>query len=156
MSEQAIRKQLQEALEGGHAHATFGQIVEGFPADRAGVRPPGMTHSAWELLEHLRIAQRDIVEFSRSADWVPPEFPAGYWPASAAPAHPDDWAKSVQQVREDLAIFTRLIADPAQDLYRAFPWGDGQNLLREALLIIDHNSYHLGQLLQVKQAVAHS
>ncbi len=147
----ALRKQLVEMLRGGHAHATFTDTVAGFPVKQAGVRPDNMPHSGWELLEHMRIAQNDILEFSRSADYISPEWPDGYWPASPAPSGEAEWRKSVQLFREDLAAFEALLQDPRQDLNRSFPWGDGQTLLREALLIIDHNSYHLGQLMLVRR-----
>ncbi|MCZ2076912.1 MAG: DinB family protein [Bryobacteraceae bacterium] len=148
-----LRKQLVEMLHGGHAHATFIDTVEGFPVKQAGVRPDNMPHSGWELLEHMRIAQNDILEFSRSADYISPKWPDGYWPASPAPSSEADWRKSVQLFREDLAAFEGLLQDRGQDLSQPFPWGDGQTLLREALLIIGHNSYHLGQLMLVRRAL---
>jgi hypothetical protein len=147
----ALREQLIQLLRGGHAHGTFDDVIRDFPLDRVGVRPPGAPHSAWELVEHMRIAQKDILEFSRSADHVSPEFPGGYWPKSPAPEGEDQWSGSVLAFRHDLATFEAIIQDPAQDLYRAFPWADGQTLLREALLIADHNSYHLGQLVLVRR-----
>ena len=149
----ALREQLIGLLEGGHAHATFGDIVDDFPSEKTGIRPEGSLHSAWELLEHMRLAQEDILRFSQSADWVSPEFPEGYWPAAAAPQHPEQWQESVRGFRKDLAEFEAMLRDPAQDLNRKFPWGDGQTLLREALLIADHNSYHLGQLVLVRRQV---
>lgn len=151
--DRTLRKQLVEVLRGGHAHATFDDTVDGFPVKQAGVRPGKMPHSAWELLEHMRIAQNDILEFSRSADYISPKWPDDYWPASPAPSGEAEWRKSVQLFREDLAAFEALLQDPRQDLNRPFPWGDGQTLLREALLIIDHNSYHLGQLMLVRRVL---
>ena len=149
----ALRKQLVEMLDGGHAHATFDDVVKDFPLDRIGIRPEGAPHSAWQLLEHMRIAQNDILRFSQSADHVSPDFPEGYWPAGAAPERKGQWTESARAFRDDLAEFEAMIADPAQDLHRKFPWGDGQTLLREALLIADHNSYHLGQLVLVRRLV---
>ena len=148
-----LRRHLMELLRGGHAHASFDSVVEGFPVNRAGDPPEGLPHSAWELLEHMRIAQNDILRFSTSGDYVPPKWPEGYWPASKAPGNHARWNASVQSFREDLAAFVGLVQDSKNDLYRAFPWGDGQTLLREALLIADHNSYHLGQLLLVRRAL---
>lgn len=150
-SEVALRKQLVELLRGGHAHAIFTDAVSGFPAARAGVRPAGAPHSAWELLEHMRIAQNDILLFSQSADHVSPAFPDGYWPRSAAPEHPKGWAESIRAFQHDLAAFEAMLEDPARDLHRPFPWGDGQTLLREALVLADHNSYHLGQLVLLRR-----
>lgn len=146
-----LREQLIALLEGGHAHATFDSAVKGFPVDQAGKRPRGLPHSAWELLEHLRIAQNDILRFSTSENYESPKWPEGYWPASPAPEKEGDWARSVRAIRKDLAEFQELIRDPKQDLHRKFPWGDGQTLLREALLIADHNAYHIGQLVLVRQ-----
>jgi hypothetical protein len=147
----AIRENLIWLLEGGHAHAKFAEVVAGFPLDRAGVRPNGASHSAWQILEHLRIAQNDILRFSLSGDYVSPDWPGGYWPPAPAPEQKDGWGQSVRGFQKDLAEFVSLIRDPAQDLYKKFPWGTGQTLLREALLIADHNSYHLGELVLVRR-----
>ncbi|MGH9631316.1 MAG: DinB family protein [Bryobacteraceae bacterium] len=149
----ALRKYLLDMLNGSEAHAAFDQVVADFPPDRIGVRPQGLAHSAWELLEHMRIAQSDILEFSRSADYRSPKWPEGYWPASPAPQREGEWHESIRNFRRDLTAFGNLLMNPDQDLYRPFPWGDGQTLLREALLIIDHNSYHMGQLVQVRRAL---
>ena len=146
-----LREHLVQLLEGGHAHATYDQAMRGFPVDRAGVRPAGAPYSAWELLEHMRIAQNDILRFCQSADHRSPDWPRGYWPSSPAPEGEKQWQDSVLQFRDDLAEFLTMVRDPASDLYRKFPWGDGQTLLREALLIADHNAYHLGQLVLVRR-----
>ena len=147
----ALREQLVQLLRGGHAHAVFDDAIRDIPLDRIGVRPTGAPYSAWELLEHMRIAQNDILEFSRSAEYVSPQWPEGYWPKSPAPERESQWNDSVIAFRRDLGAFEAMIQDPAQDLNRTFPWGDGQTLLREALLIADHNSYHLGQLVLVRR-----
>ena len=147
----AVREHLLWLLEGGHAHAKFDDAVRGFPMDRIGVRPEGAPHSAWELLEHMRLAQEDILRFSQSAEHVSPKWPEGYWPPMPGPAKESHWARSVRAFRKDLAEFIAMVRDEKQDLYRAFPWGDGQTLMREALLIADHNAYHLGQLVLVRR-----
>jgi uncharacterized damage-inducible protein DinB len=149
----ALREYLIELLRGGHAHMKFDQAVRGFPLDRAGVRPHGLPHSAWELLEHIRRAQGDILRFSQSADYVSPPFPEGYWPESPAPQKASQWSASIRRYRKELAEFEAMILDPAQNLRRKFPWGSGQSLLREALTIVDHTSYHLGQFLLVRRLV---
>ena len=149
--ESALREHLIQLLEGGHAHPTFDQAVRGFPAARAGVRPKSLPYSAWELLEHLRIAQNDILRFSLSAEYESPKWPEGYWPSAPAPELESHWARSARAFRKDLAEFQELIRDPKQDLYRKFPWGTGQTLLREALLIADHNAYHIGQLVLARR-----
>jgi hypothetical protein len=148
-----LRKQLTELLDSSHAHATFGQTVDDFPVEQAGVRPAGVAHSAWELLEHMRLAQEDILRFTRSADYQPMKWPDDYWPAAMTPKDKPAWAASVASFRKDLTEFTKIVNDPTRDLYKPFPWGEGQTLLRETLLIVDHNAYHLGQLMMVRRAL---
>ena len=150
-NETALREQLIQLLEGGQAHATFDSAVKGFPLEKIGSRHKGLPYSAWELLEHMRIAQHDILRFSVSAEYQSPKWPEGYWPSAPGPEKESDWSRSVRAIRKDLAEFQALLRDPKQDLYRKFPWGDGQTLLREALLIADHNSYHIGQLVLVRR-----
>lgn len=149
----SLRNHLLELLHGGHAHATFDDVMKDFPPEKAGVRPSGARHSAWEILEHMRIAQNDILRFSKEPDYVSPPWPQGYWPRSSAPKSDAQWTKAVRAFRKDLADFEQLIQDPAQDLFQPFPWGEGQTLLREALLLADHNSFHLGQLMFVRRQV---
>jgi hypothetical protein len=112
-----------------------------------------MPHSPWEILEHLRIAQEDILEFGRSPDWVSPEWPAGYWPPSPEPPGEPAWERSLRAFRDDLATMKELVSAPDGDLYEPFPWGDGQTLLRQALLVADHNAYHLGEMVAVRRAL---
>jgi len=149
--DQALRGQLLELLKGGNAHLKFEEVVNDFPERLRGKRLEGQPHTAWRLLEHMRIAQWDILEFSRSSKHVSPEFPDGYWPEGDAPASAAAWEKSVKQFRADLKAMQDLVADPKTDLYAAIPWGDGQTVLREALLVADHNAYHLGELLMVRR-----
>lgn len=153
-NDKALRQHLRALLRGGQAHVTFDQAIDKFPLDRIGLRPEGAPHSAWELLEHMRIAQNDILLFSKSAKHVSPQWPEGYWPASEAPQRKAQWAESVKAFRADLAAFERLILNPQKDLYQPFPWGDGQTLLRETLLAADHNAYHLGQLVLVRRLLS--
>ena len=147
----SLREHLLDLLTGSNAHADFEAAIKGLPAELRGKRPKGADHSAWELLEHLRIAQADILEFSRDAQHKSPDWPSGYWPATPAPPDEKAWEKSVQAFRKDLKSFCALISDPAADLYVKIPHGDGQTLLREALLIADHNAYHVGQIILVRQ-----
>jgi hypothetical protein len=146
-----LRRNLVELLHGGQAHLTLDEALRDFPLEQAGVRPSGSPHSAWELLVHLRIAQDDILRFSRSADYHSPPWPKGYWPSSPAPKDQVEWNACAAAIRDDLTAFEAMVNDPAQDLFRPFPWGDGQTLLREALLVADHNAYHLGQLVLVRR-----
>ena len=147
----ALRRHVLYLLKGGGAHAGFDKVVAGIPARQRGARPAGQPHTPWRLLEHMRIAQWDILEFSRSAQHVSPEFPEGYWPLADAPAGPTAWQKSVKAFRRDLRAMQKLVADPKTDLYARIPWGDGQTVLREALLVADHNAYHLAELVMLRR-----
>jgi hypothetical protein len=148
-----LRKQLVALLDGGQAHATFEDAVADFPVKLRGVVPEGAAHSAWQVLEHIRIAQRDILDFSAppTGGYQPMEWPAAYWPKAAAPGSPQAWDRSVAAVKDDLAKFKALILKPGADLAKPFLWGTGQNLLREALLIADHNAYHVGELIVLRR-----
>jgi hypothetical protein len=132
--DQSLRDHLLYVLQGGGAHAKFEDVIKNFPAKLRGQKVMQLPHTAWMVLEHMRIAQWDILEFSRRAKHVSPEFPAGYWPKSDAPASASAWTKSVEQFRKDLRAMEELVQDPKTDLYAPLPWGDGQTVLREALL----------------------
>jgi hypothetical protein len=151
--DKALREHLLYLLRGGGAHLDFEAAVAGLPAELRGARPAGVPHTAWRLLEHLRIAQWDILEFCRNPRHVSPPFPDGYWPAGDAPPDPAAWDRSVAAFRADLQAMRDLVADPATDLFAPLPHGDGQTVLREALLVADHLSYHLGQLVVVRRAL---
>jgi len=146
-----LREHLIYLLNGGGAHARFDDVVKNWPEDLRGSKPNGLPHTAWMLLDHLRLAQSDILEFSRNAKHTSPEWPKGYWPKTEAPPSAAAWNKSVQQFRKDLKSMQALVANPKTDLYARIPWGDGQTVLREALLLADHNAYHLGQLVDVRR-----
>jgi DinB superfamily len=149
--EQSLRKHLFELLAGGSAHANFDDVIKGLPPKLRGAKPPKFPHTAWMLLEHLRLAQWDILEFSRNPKHVSSPWPSGYWPKTEAPPNAAAWNKSVQQFRRDLKAMQALVANRKTDLFARIPWGDGQTILREALLLADHNSHHLGQLLDVRR-----
>jgi DinB superfamily len=146
-----LRQQLLDAIRGHQAHLDFETAVDGFPPDLRGVKPPGAPHSAWQLLEHIRIAQHDILAFSRDANHKSPPRPEGYWPKTDAPPDQLAWDKSVAAVHRDGLAFNALVQDLSNDLFKPFAHGDGQTLLREALLIASHNSYHLGQLVYLRK-----
>ncbi len=152
-SDSELREHLIDLLRGDNAHATFDRTVDGFPLDLIAVRPAGMPHSAWELLEHLRITQLDILLFCTMAQYTSPEWPAGYWPAAAGPERVEQWNDSMRHFRTDRGGMEKLVMDEARDLFEPFAWGDGQTLLREVMLVADHTSYHLGQLLLVRRAL---
>jgi hypothetical protein len=149
--ERSLRQQVLDLLAGGSAHAKFDDVVSGIPAKLRGRKAAGIPHTAWMLLEHLRIAQRDILEFSRNPKHVSPRWPEGYWPAKEAPPGAGDWISSIQKFRQDLKAMQALVNNPKTDLFAKLPWGDGQTILREALLIADHNAYHLGQLVDLRR-----
>jgi len=153
---QALRKHLVELLASSHAHATFDAAVRDFPVELRGKKPRAAPHTAWQLLDHLRLAQWDILEFSRDPKHVSPAWPDGYWPEKPAPPDEAAWDKSVRRFRADLKAMQKLVADPASDLFTPFPHGDGQTLLREALLVADHNAYHIGQLVLVRRLLGGS
>ena len=149
----ALREHLISLLTKGNAHATFEDAVKNLPAELRGKRPKGLDHSPWQLLEHLRIAQWDILEFSRDAQHKSPEWPSGYWPVKPAPPDEKAWDKSVRAFRKDLKAMATLLEEESTDLYAKIPHGDGQTILREALLVADHNAYHIGQLVLVRKAL---
>jgi hypothetical protein len=151
--DRSLRDHLVELLDGGHAHIRFDDAVKDFPPELRGRRPDGSPHSAWELLEHLRIAQWDMLEFARDPKHVSPDFPSGYWPSNEAPPDDGAWDESVRSFRSDLRAFAELARDESVDLHAEIPHGDGQTVLREILLAADHNAYHLGQLMIVRRAL---
>lgn len=146
-----LREHLVYLLDGGGAHAKFDDVVKNVPEKLRGVRPNGLPHSAWMLLDHLRLAQRDILEFSRNSKHKSPAWPEGYWPRNEAPPSTAAWDKSIEEFRKDLKTMQDLVSTPTTDLYARIPWGDGQTILREALLVADHNAYHLGQLVDLRR-----
>ena len=147
----AVRDHVVELLRGGHAHVTRRDAMADWPVALRGTRPAGQPFTPWRLLEHVRISQWDIVEFTKSAQHVSAEWPAGYWPEHDAPPEPAAWDASVAQVERDLRAMQRLVADPKTDLFARLPHGTGQTVLREALVLADHNSYHLGQLVLLRR-----
>ncbi len=152
--DKALREHLIKLLDGKQAHVDFDSTVDELPNELRGKKPEGAPYTPWQLLEHMRIAQQDILEFSRNAEHVSPEWPEGYWPPSEAPADEAAWDKSVNDFRADLQAMKDLVTNPATDLYAGIPQGTGQTILREALLVVDHNAYHLGQIVLLKRLLA--
>ena len=146
-----LRRQLVELLRMDGAHLSFDDAVADFPVRLRGIKPPGAPHTPWQLLEHLRIAQWDILDFSRNSGYQEMKFPDDYWPETEAPPDAGAWDKSVEQFRHDLKAMEELVSDAGADLNARIPHGTGQTLLREVLLVADHNSYHLGQLVFVRK-----
>jgi len=151
MSDKSLRKQLADLLDWGHAHVDWTAALKDVPTRARGTRPKGASHSAWELLEHARLAQLDILEFSRNPKHVSPDWPSGYWPKTSAPPSAAAWQKSIRDFEAGRKAMQKLILDPKSNLESPIPGGSGQTILREVLLLADHNSYHLGQLVQVLQ-----
>ena len=149
--DQHLRQNLVYLIAGGGAHAKFEDVIKDLPPKLRGAKPANFPHSPWMLLEHLRIAQWDILDFSRNAKHKSPDWPGGYWPKAEAPRTASDWNKSIQQFRSDRKEMQGLVENPKTDLFAKIPWGDGQTILREALLVADHNAYHLAQLVDVRR-----
>ena len=152
-NDRQIRQQIAKALDWGEAHADFRAVVDDFPEDLRGDVPPGFPHSAWELLEHMRIALWDIVEFTKDARHKSPPWPDGYWPPLRTPPQEEAWQQSVRSFVDLVEEMRGLILDRHRPLLEPLPRGQGQTLMREALLVADHNSYHLGQLVQLRKAL---
>jgi hypothetical protein len=149
-----IQRELKALLDGGQAHATFEDAVKGFPAKLRGTVVEGLPYSAWQIVEHIRIAQRDILDFTRNGDggYKPKKWPDDYWPKSPAPPSTAAWGESLKQIRADREAFEAIVTEADTDgLIAPFPWGDGQTLLREALLVADHVAYHLGELIVIRR-----
>jgi hypothetical protein len=151
--DQALREHLAAMLKGGNAHVQFMDAIDGFPEGKRGTFAEGLPHTGWQLLEHARIAQWDILQFSRNPKHVSPGFPEGYWPKTPVPADEAAWQKSVESFQQDLQEMIKLVKDPKIDLCKPIEHGDGQTILREALLVADHNAYHLGQLVDLRRAL---
>jgi hypothetical protein len=149
--DQSIREHVLSLLNGGNAHTTFDDAIAGLPAKARGKKVRGLPYTAWMLLEHLRIAQWDILEFSRNPKHESPEWPKGYWPKEPAPPSDAAWNKSVKSFRADLKAMQQLVSDPNTDLYAQIPWAQGQTVLREALLVADHNAYHVAELVVLRR-----
>ena len=149
--EDIIRKQLIETVEGKGSHIPFSRAIHDLPFDLAGKKVRNLDHTAWSLVYHMWIAQRDILEFSRNPDHESPAYPKGYWPASMNPGSSQEWKETIERIAADLREMIALLRDPKNDLFAPFPWGSGQTLFREAIILAGHNSYHIGQLIAIRQ-----
>lgn len=146
-----IRDELIDQMTGQHAHVSFDNAVDGMPVQETGIRPESLPYSIWELVEHIRIAQYDIVEFCIDTEYSAPRWPDDYWPPRQKPSDAEEWNRSLEAVRTDRQRMIELVRDTGRDLFEPFPHGDGQTLFREAVLIIDHTSYHTGQIVTVRK-----
>ena len=151
--DQSLRDHLLELLKAGSAHLGFDEAIDGLPAELRGKKVPSLAHTVWQLVEHLRITQLDILDFSRNPDYKEIKWPDDYWPETEAPASDEAWEQSIESFRRDLQAMKDLVADPKTDLFAKIPWGSGQTILREAMLVADHNAYHVGQIVTVRQGL---
>jgi len=149
--DQELRAHLKKLLDWEDAHVGFDAAVKGIAPDLRGVAPEGQAHSPWQLLEHLRRTQRDILDFCRDPAYEEPSSMEEYWPPSPAPPRPQAWDESIAAFRRDREELRRLAGDAAIDLYARIPHGTGQTYLRELLLVADHNAYHVGQLVALRR-----
>jgi len=147
----ALRRFLAKTLDWHDAHAHFDAAIADLPQELRGRRPAGGPHSVWELVEHIRLAQRDILDFCRDEHYEERRWPDDYWPPSPAPSSPGQWDDSVATYHADLEALRALVLDPEFDLFATVPWGSGQTNLREVLLVVDHTAYHVGQIVLVRR-----
>lgn len=151
MEQSDLREQLIIMLSWQDAHVSFDDAVKDIPTDLQGVQPAGLPYSPWQLLEHIRLAQRDILDFCRDAAYESPKWPDNYWPKSNNPPSPDAWEESITAYRADRSTLVEFVEDPSLDLFEKIPHGTGQTYLREVLLVADHNAYHVGELVAVRR-----
>jgi len=151
MKTDPLRQHLINVLNKAEAHVDLESSLKDFPRELRGKKPEGSPHTPWQLLEHIRIAQWDILEFSKDARHKSPKWPDDYWPETAAPPDDKTWDKSVNQVLANLKEMSDLLSDPKRDLFAPLPHSDGHTLLREVLLVADHNAYHLGQIVLLRR-----
>ncbi|MEA2175476.1 MAG: hypothetical protein QOD00_3068 [Blastocatellia bacterium] len=149
--DKSLREHLLYVLQGGGAHLDFESVIKDFPVEAINRPVAHLPYTAWQLLEHMRIAQADILEFTRNASHVSPAWPEGYWPDKSRAANESDWNDSIEAFRKDLAAMEALVTDMSNNLFAPLAHGEGQTILREALLIADHNAYHLGALVNIKR-----
>lgn len=152
-TDRALREQLLYLLGGGGAHIDFETVVKDFPLETINRKAEHMPYTPWQVLEHMRIAQWDILAFSRDASHVSPPWPEGYWPEEGREADEAAWNRSLEAFRADLEAIKALVEDPSTDLFAPIEHGTGQTILREALLVADHNAYHLGVLVTLKRVL---
>ncbi|MBO0796508.1 MAG: DinB family protein [Ktedonobacteraceae bacterium] len=152
-TDQVVREHLRNLLLGGNAHMTFDDAVADFPAEHFNTRPPQVTYTPWHILEHLRITQWDILEFIRNPHYVSPQWPEGYWPAPSARTDRHGWEQTLASFRADLQTLIQMVDDPETNLYQTLPHGEGQTILREILLVADHNAYHIGEFAILRQVM---
>lgn len=150
-NDRVLRNQLLKFLDGGNAHITLDAALRDFPGELRAMKPEGAPHSAWQLLEHTRLALHDLLEFCTNSNYLAPKWPEDYWPATDGPPSANAWNDAINGIKGDMQAFKDLINDPAGNLYAEIPWGEGQTVMREVLLAGQHTSYHLGQIVFLKK-----
>jgi uncharacterized damage-inducible protein DinB len=145
-----ILSNLIQLLNQGNAHVSLDKSLENIPFDLLGKKPSRLPYSIWQIAEHIRITQSDILQFSKSSKYQSPKWPEGYWPSTTKPASDEEWQNCIQQIKKDRKAFINLLKK-SDDLYKPFPHGDGQTLFREALVLADHNSYHTGEIIVIRR-----
>ena len=153
MNDEIVREQLLFLLRGGGAHMPFEQVIADFPQEYCNSKPPNLTYSFWHLLEHIRIAQEDILEFIHNPDYISPKWPEGYWPAQDAQASEVEWEATIEKIRTDMKAFQVLAGDPQVDLYAPLPHASDYTIFREILVVADHNAYHIGEFGILRQVM---
>lgn len=153
VGESELRGRIVELLRGGHAHMPFDEAVADFPMEQINTVIPQGTYTPWHILEHLRLTQWDILDFTRNPQYQEPRWPDDYWPAREATATPEQWQQTIDQFRADLTTLIQMAQNPDVDLEARIPWGDGQTPLREFLLVADHNAYHIGEFAILRQVM---
>ena len=148
-----VREQLRALLEGGNAHMTFDEAIANFPREQMNTKPQNVPYTPWQLLEHIRMAQWDILEFIRNPQYISPPWPEGYWPAESVQADESAWEKTLASFRADQYRLLEMVADPKVNLYTPIPHGDGQTILQEILVVADHNAYHIGEFATYRQVM---
>lgn len=148
-----VRKWLVKFLQGNQAYMSFDDAVAKFPTKHINTKAPNVDYTFWHILEHIRITQWDIIDFCTNPDYKYIKWPDDYWPKQDAKATKKDWDKTIKAIRSDLNEMTKLVQNPENDLYKPFAWGEGQHLLREAIMVAEHNAYHIGEFAVLRQVV---
>jgi hypothetical protein len=151
--DEVVREQLLALLRGGNAHMSFDQAVADFPMEQVNTQPPGLPYTPWRLLEHIRIAQRDILDFIRDPAYVSPEWPEGYWPSQGEEADETRWRQTIEGLRADRRELEKIVSNPDTDLSAPMPQGQKYTVLREILVAADHNAYHIGEFALMREAM---
>src|SRR5579863_2947119 len=148
-----MRRQLLNYIQDRHAHASFDEAIKAFPVKLINAKPEKIPYTFWALLEHIRISQNDILDFIQNPDYQDKDWPKDYWPSKKAKANKKIWDKTIAGYKKDLKALEKMFGNPKTDLLAKIPHGQGQTIFREALLVIDHNAYHIGEFILMRRAL---